>query len=394
MSIATLLLVPLAAASGGAPSSEEAIPEVPSSTPTVRQVMRPWGQLQIFGTVFDQDESVQADPASYGDPEADPGFQVARGRFGFTGELPLRNPDAPVVDYGLSLGIATPYDALRLGDSGVSMVDAFGRVTFTPGLGDTVVSLGLVKVPFSREALMSSQDLVFMERAVGAENLTSVRDVGVLGRQEIDLGSAEDAPVIAISAGAFNGNNDFLGDEDPGIMGAGRVEFEKGDTNRTWSPEQDTAIGVGGSFLYNSELALRTTAFSADAFLRTGPFSLMAELGMSTLTPTATDLGEPGVFTSTTRMGWTAATSYYRPFGDATKPEPMGLEVAVRASSLDDNRNLSDNGDVLVVHGGATLRSVLPMFDLGVGYIHRTELGGRKLPNDSLRVWAQFRPRG
>ncbi|MCA9567209.1 MAG: hypothetical protein KC656_05180 [Myxococcales bacterium] len=355
-------------------------------------VMSPWGQLQVFTTLWDQDVSPTADPASYGDPEADPGFQLARARFGFTGVLPMRSDTAPRVDYGLSLGISTPYDALRLSDSGVSMVDGYGRIRLSPGVGETAVSLGLVKVPFSREALMSSQDLVFMERGVAAESLTSVRDVGGLLRQEIDLGEGDDAPLVAVSVGVFNGNASFLGDQDPGVMGSARIELAKGQTYRTWDPAGGVAYGVAASTILNSELATRTFAWNADGFVRVGRWSLLAELGHSTLTPTDTTLFAPDVFAKTGLMAWTAQTTWFQPLSDAEQDVP-GVEIALRASSIDDDTGIRDNGDVLILHAGATVRSVLPMVDLGAGFIHREELAGASRPNDTIRIWTQLRPR-
>lgn len=349
-------------------------------------VFRPWGQLQVFTTLWDQDVDVQADPASYGDPEADPGFQLARARFGFTGVLPSRGGIFEV-DYGLSMGIATPYDILTLGTSGVGMVDGYLRISNRNKLGLGRIALGLVKVPFSREALMSSQDLVFMERAVGPENLTSVRDVGVVGSQSFVIGEGDDAPTFVLSGGAYNGNADPLGDFDPGLLYSGRVEFQRGDTYKTWDPDGGVAVGAGLSGLINRELATTTEAFNADLYVRLGPWNLMGELGRAVVRPTNITEGAPSVLADTTRLAWSAQTSFWIGF-----KEESGLEIAVRASSFDDNLRLKDNGDVLILHGGATWRSPLPQLDLGAGYIHREELSGVSYPNDTIRIWTQVRP--
>lgn len=351
--------------------------------------MRPWGQLQVFTTLWDQDEDVTADPASYGDPEADPGFQIARARFGFDGRLPVKTKRGGQIDYSLSMGIRTPHDALEIGDTGVAMVDAFGRYTVRPDLGPTSVSLGLLKVPFSREDLTPSEDLLFQERAVGPENLTSIRDVGALGSQAVLLGKGEDPAQIVLRAGVFNGNGSFLGDRDPGLMFAGRVEFTKGDSYRTWNPNGKPAAGVAASVLVDDALGTRTFAWNADGLVRLGPWSLMGELGRATLTPVDVTIVEPAVFEATTRTSWLAATSVFVAIDGA-----QGVEIGGRVSGFDDNQRLKDNGDVLIVHGGAIWRDALPFFDVGAGYIHRTELGGSDISNDTVRIWTQIRPSG
>lgn len=389
---------PAAAAPGSDPIPEddtgtESMPPPPKGLGKLQQmldnpVMRPWGQLQVFTTLWDQDTDVQADPATYGDTEADPGFQLARARFGFFGELPQGRNTLFSVDYGLSMGINTPFDALEIGTSGVSMVDGFLRVSMDNKVGRGRVALGLVKVPFSRDLLMSSQDLVFQERAVGPANLTQVRDVGVLGEQSFVFGEGKNAPTIVLSGGAFNGNADPLGDFDPGLLYGGRLEFQRGDTYRTWDPEGGVAIGAAVSGLINRELATSTSAINGDLFLRLGPWSLVGEMGRAVIRPTNVTQGAPTVLEDTTRLAWAAQTSVFIGFRDE-----QGVEIAVRASSFDDNQRLSDNGDVLIFHGGAIWRSVLPQLDLGAGFIHREELGGVKLPNDTIRIWTQIRPR-
>ena len=352
--------------------------------------MHPWGQLQVFSTVWDQDENVQADPASYGDPEADPGFQLARARFGFDGRLKGRPGQKSRIDYALSVGVSTPYDALTLGTRDVGLVDSYLRYSVSTGIGPTSVGLGLAKVPFSREALMSSRDLLFMERAVGPENLTSVRDVGVTVSQGFVLGDGDEAPQIIARGGTYNGNADVLGDTDPGLMYAGRVELAKGDTYRTWNPEGGTAYGVGAAVIYNDGLTTDTVAWNADGLIRIGPWSLTGEFGRATLTPTDVTVGVPDVVAKTTRTSWVAGSTVFI----GLKGKGEGVELGVRASGFDDNSRLQDNGDVLVIHSGATWRNLLPFLDVGVGYIRREELQGSSISNDTVRIITQIRPAG
>lgn len=363
-------------------------------------MMDPWGQLQVFTTVWDQDESVQADPAGYGDPEADPGFQLARARFGFTGRLPARPDQNSVIDYALAVGIGTPFDNTITATDSVGLVDAFARYSVRSEIGPTTLALGLMKVPYSRDVLMSSADLVFQERAVGPNLIANQRDVGALASQTLVLSDAEeDAPQIVFHLGAFNGNGDVLGDDDPGLMWAGRVELLRGETYRTWNPAGGTAYGLAVSGLLDDALATRTVGWNVDGLLRLGPWSINGELGSVTLTPTDATIGIPDVLAQTTRYSWVAGTSYWIGLdGGLDDDAPanargQGIEIAVRASSFDDNARLSDNGDVLIVHGGAIWRNPLPFLDVGAGYIHRAELGGRAIRNDTVRLWTQIRPR-
>jgi hypothetical protein len=356
-----------------------------------RTTMRPYGQLQVFTTVFDQDEDVQADPGGFGDPEADPGFALARARFGLRGRLASRADQKSRLDYALMIGAGTPFDSETIATRAVGMVDAFlrysVRATDGPGVGPTSLSIGLAKVPFSREALMSSADLVFMERAVGPENLTSVRDVGATASQAFTFTDDDDGPQIVARGGVYNGNADLLGDTDPGLMYAGRVEFLQGDTYKTWNPERDLAYGVGGALLYDDGLATRRFAWNLDGLVRIGPWSLMGEFGQATLTPTDVTVGAPLVVTQTRRTSWVAHTSVW-----IGKKTGQGVEVAVRASGFDDNIRLDDNGDVLILHAGATARDILPFLDFGIGYIHREELQGTPIANDTIRIITQIRP--
>src|SRR5690606_6944733 len=66
-----------------------------------------------------------------------------------------------------------------------------------------------------------------------------------------------------------------------------------------------------------------------------------------------------------------------------------GLEIGVRGEVFDDSIDLRDNGDLALIFGGLTWRDPLPGLDVGLGYIHRAELAGRTLDNDTVRLWVQ-----
>ncbi len=350
--------------------------------------LNPWGQLQTWVTVVDQDSDPQADPASYGDPEHDPGFTIARGRLGFDGFLPMGDLESLQVDYGLSVGISSPYDALSTGDDDVRIVDAFGRLALMTPIGPGALSVGAQRVPLSREALISSADLLFQERGLASAWLVPGRETGAILAQSVVFGDGENAPQILARGGLYNGNGSFFGDDDPGMMASARLEFVAGDAYRTWSPDQENALGVGVGLLSNPKLATTTSALAADLLARFKIVTLTGELVQSTISPTDTTVTGPSVFEETKQVGITGQLSVWVGFDDDN-----GLEIGSRYSSLDDATESDDFGDVWLLHNGITWRNPVPYVDFGAGYIHRTEVNGPAVSNDTIRIWTQIRPR-
>jgi len=348
--------------------------------------MRSWAYLQTWATVHDQDISDQADPASYGDPEHDPGFSIVRARLGLDGAVPLGNTSAERfdVEYALSVGVASPYDALSESDEDVQLVDAYTRVA-APFNGHVFsTSVGAQRVPFTRESLMSSSTLLFQERAAGSAWLAPDRDVGVLVAQRVQTGP-DDAGLVA-QLGAFNGNGDLFGDLDAGMLLAGRLEWLTGMTYQSWDPDGDAALGVGVAGRINETAATRTSGLGADVLARVAHFTLIAEVLQDTTEPTLTDVKRPAVPANTERLAYMAQLSRWIALEGSS-----GLEVGARFASLDDATGFEDGGDVWVAHGGVTWRDVFPSMDIGAGYIHRGEWHGPARANDSVRMWLQIR---
>lgn len=331
-------------------------------------------QLQSWGTLFDQDEDPQADPAGYGDPEHDPGVSIHRARLGLEG---LHGP----LDWELLVGLGEPFDALvppEDGDFGLIDAAAGGRFPFDGG--SVRLSMGLQKVPFSREALISSRDLLFQERAVATNWLTAGREAGLLADLTLDMG-------LRLRGGAFNGNGGLFGDENTGELLAGRLEFGTGSTYRTWSPGGENAVGFGVSAMHDTGVATNTLSLGADALVRIGGLGLLVEAGREEQTPRDVDVAPPDVLEGVQRLGATAQISYFAPVGDG--PDE-GIEAGARFSMFDAASHLKDNGDVAIAHVGATWRQVWPGLDVGAGVVHRMERQGRPIANDTARIWMQL----
>ena len=116
----------------------------------------PTAQLQVWSTIWDQDEDPTADPAAYGDPENDPGFSIRRGRIGMTARYGN-------IEGLFQMGVGAPYDALTLPDQDVHIANAYVRGSMDLGPGTGRLAAGLIKVPFSpftsfREIILFSVD--------------------------------------------------------------------------------------------------------------------------------------------------------------------------------------------------------------------------------------------
>jgi hypothetical protein len=320
---------------------------------------------QIWMTAFDQDENKQADPAGYGDPEDDQGFKLRRARVGFSGSQ-------DDFFYGLVFGMSSRADGLAYSDGTVGIVDAYGGWALNRHLNLTA---GVQKVPFGREQLLSSGELVFQERAIISNHIAPGRELGLLA--ETNAYGAD------IRLGLFNGNGSILGDDNDGLMYAARVGYTigSGGTDKTTFGVVDPVVYLGTNLFYDQGVATDTLAYGADLLLRWHGFALLAEFHMADITPTDSTLDVPSVFAYTHRMGALVQ-------GGMT----LGiLEPAVRLEVFDDDQSAEDNGDVLQVVAGVTAHFSEDHIRAGMAYVHRRELGGQSLDNDTARLFFQMR---
>lgn len=338
-------------------------------------------QLQLWGTVHDQDERDQADPAGYGDPEHQRGFSFRRARVGLEGHKGN-------LDFQVDLGFSSPYDRIAAADSSnrFGLVNAFARGSWGAGPGVGRVSFGLVRVPFSRERIMASRELTFQDRAVSTTWMAPPQNLGVLFDYEFNNG-------LRAQAGIYNSGGDLTGDAFDGMMGVGRLEYSRGDTYRTYGESEDVDIGIGTSAFYRDAMATRTFGAEVDVLVRVWRVTFLGEVLTNTIWPADTSALLPDIYNPTERLGLTGQLSYWQPIGkqDVMPAMRRAVDFAVQGAMFDDNRALSDNGHVGIVHAGATMRNAVEGIDIGLGYIHRAELGGRPIPNDTIRIWGQLR---
>jgi hypothetical protein len=328
----------------------------------------PYMLVQVWGTILDQDEDPMADPATYGDPEDDMGMKIRRARFGvYAKDNGIR--------YAVTGGIASEYDlGIQQDLTHFQIVDAHLGFKLVQGLWMTG---GVQKIPVSREQIMSSQDLTLAERAVASVWMVPNRDVGLV----LDYTTGEKNLKARIRGGAFNGNGNIYGDNNPGLLYVARAEIISGSekTYQTFGVSKKPTIGFGADWYTNSDIATSTMSLGADMMFRLQGLAVLAEGRYSTINPTDTDIAESDVFSETKRMGYLAQVGY----------TIKGFEPAVRYSTFDDNQDIEDIGDVSEILAGTTYHWNDDHFRAGAGYVVRLESENSVVSNNTARLWLQ-----
>ena len=340
-------------ASGGA-SSPAAAPLFDGAT------LEPTALLQLWLTAYDMDADEQADASGYGDPEDDEGLKVKRFKVGLGGEVKKWR-------YRLAVASNAPYDGLAEPEEPIEVDEAWIGVLPVTGLR---LQLGKSKLPFSRDQMMASGDLVFTERGIASEHIAPDRSLGFLASFARSGGK--------LSLGAFNADGDLFGDSSRGKTIVGRLEWDVGaaDTYQTWGDRKEFGLGVGANAYYTIGEATDTWAAGGDAMLRVSGFSLLVDGAFSHIAPTETTVASPEVWEETDRWGITAQAGY----------QVGAFEPAVRFSMFDD----STIGQYSHLLAGAAWHTAQDHVRVGAGYELRLE-GADAIDNDTARLWAQFR---
>jgi hypothetical protein len=162
---------------------------------------------------------------------------------------------------------------------------------FEPAHGMTA---GVMKIPFSRQNLVSTHQLQLINRAMVIDEMPIRYDVGATF--DLDYSIYFDWARLMINAGAFNGRGDhvYAADNNQNLMYAGRLRVDlinpmrpgEGDLRpRYWpnvylarAPETGgPSLSLGGSLLQNNDLSQVAKAWGADAEFRWYGFSVSAE---------------------------------------------------------------------------------------------------------------------
>ena len=332
---------------------------------------KPYIMVQTYATLYDQDENTLADPAGYGDPEDDFGIKIRRARAGFTGK-------SDILKYAMIFGVASPYDALIAEpDTDAQLIDA--SISLKPIVGQRLwITAGTQKIPVSREQIMSSSDLALGTRAISSVWLVPNRETGVL----VDYTVGKKPSRVKLQAGAFNGSGSFLGDNNAGKMLVSRVELMNGQKSsyKTYGVVENMVLGVGGDFYLDRDIAVDKMSYGGDVLFRMKGLAVLGEFRMATITPTNTDIAQPGVLTETQQMGYLAQVGY-------TIKE---YEIAARYQTFDDNTAVDNAGDAASVRGGVTWHGPKDVVRSGLAYEKRMEPGSDEIANDSVQMWFQL----
>lgn len=344
-------------------SASTAQAEPPPAPPGGGAGLVPLGLLQLWGTAYDMDADPQQDATGYGDPEDDAGVKLKRAWLGVAWR-------ADGLDAELVAGVSAPFDGLDARNGSFGIYEA--RVGWA---GERLgVDAGRFKVPYSRDALVSSSQLTFEERGVDTEHMAPLEAMGVTG----DVRAAGFKGTV----GVFNSGTELFGDDNWGKTFVGRAEYTVGerDVYRTWGPRgEGFALGLGAGGFYTMDVATHTWAVGADALLRAGDLAVLVDGKYARVTPGDASVDVPGVWEPTTRLGLTGQVSWT--FGS--------FEPAARASVYQDD-TVGTYTHVLL--GGvwhATVAGRPDVVRLGAGYQLRLE-SGAAIPNDTARLWLQF----
>jgi hypothetical protein len=380
----------------------QAVPQTPGTpwwknitiTPslTVQVAYTPWNQMPY--------DKVVEYP---GGPQRERNFALRGGTFGLNGQLFF-----PWIQYVFAAGA----DIARDGQLLFGLDTAFLRAYWMPyEKGESPVvfrhglTAGAMRIPFSRQSLMSEPRLQFVNRAIVVEQMDIRRDIGATFDAEYDV--ADEWLVLGFRVGVFNGQGDrqYIPDNNSGAMFVGRARIDlfsrmndaEGDDRPTWLSDAGIArmlsrkgpqLSFGGSFLDNNGLDRATQAWGADAELRWFGFSVHGEYLHSRYRP---KLGEALV--PDQLAGQFNTRGYYIQTGYYLWPEHLQVAFRYERYTIDLLYDASALREFESMAVGATLqqRTRYGMVRYHLNWVHRNELQGiPAFDNDSVTMQLSY----
>lgn len=252
--------------------------------------------------------------------------------------------------------------------------------TFIPQFS---VEAGVVPIPFSKSAILSGGDMSFTERPHAVHRLVPDRQPGIAAYGAFLEGK------VSYRAGVFNGagvDRPGLGNDHPGVMGAGRVAWSPLGALRPGQADLQKGaprIEIGANAYYDHGARWTGQAYGADVSAQLYGLSVLVEYLYDVRNPHSQPIISPGLPDVTRRSGLVSQLSYVL--------WQNGLEIAARAELVDDNHAIDDVGDFLATAVG--LHWYISGLDLRVAadWYRRTELQGVALDNDTFVLATQGR---
>ena len=329
------------------------------------------GRAQVQATFLAGDDSL----LSAGDLAEDAGFRLRRARLG-----------ANALIHRARFGVE------------VDLLESNGSALHEAYVGyDSQYALlmtGLVKVPFSRSALLSSESLQLADRALGVDGIAPFQQLGaVLGGKVWD-------DRVRLLVGVFNGMHrsgtfangwdrigPSVGNRFGGYALATRLDFEPlgllGSGVADLAQSSSFRFGVGGGFLLNQGESIETMGFAGDLALKAYGVGLLAEFIQTTTKPTDQPTQTGGLSAETTSRALVAQLGY--------TALANTLEVAARFELVDENTDVEDEGDFYAIGAAVSGYLLEGHVKLQLQYLLRLENAGVELDNDSLLLQMEGR---
>jgi phosphate-selective porin len=303
-------------------------------------------------------------------------FRLRRARITLSGDFAEQFEFTVQGDFEQSDGLAP---ATRTGFSATDIFINWHRIA------EANFKVGQWKAPFGLENLTPDPQILTIERSLPTGAIVPERQIGVmLWGKPLTTAMPDQKDLVTYYAGIFNGNGrNFNTNDNNEFMYVGRLEllpfkgqvmgqeaslkiagdyfFSRDQTGTNISPALNLRVGPDGSLSsYTLTSPDERHAYSFDAWLKVGPFDLIAEYFNENVRPRGT------TFTEFEASGYYVLGGYYL--------IPKKLQAVVKYESLDPGQRANDG--IHSITGGLNY------------YIHGD---GIKVMANYIHTWSDFR---